>query len=66
MSSIRTQSDTGLNVVLIGVRIQMLKSMGAGAGAGGFDGAGPSGADVESDDSDDDGPPPLEEAEPKA
>ncbi|KAI0762608.1 HSP20-like chaperone [Fomes fomentarius] len=44
----------------------MLKSMGAGAGAGGFDGAGPSGADVESDDSDDDGPPPLEEAEPKA
>lgn len=41
---------------------QMLKSMG-GAGAMG-DEAGPSGED--GDDSDDDGPPPLEEAEPKA
>ncbi|KAL1952284.1 hypothetical protein VTO73DRAFT_1433 [Trametes versicolor] len=44
----------------------MLKSMGGG-GAGGLgddDEAGPSGAD--GDDSDDDGPPPLEEAEPKA
>ena len=47
---------------------QMLQSMGGGAGAGGMPGqfdAGPSGADVESDDSDDDGPPPLEDAEPK-
>lgn len=42
----------------------MMKSMGGDGGAG-LD-AGPSGADIESDDSDDDGPPPLEEAEPKA
>ncbi|KAI0757383.1 HSP20-like chaperone [Daedaleopsis nitida] len=44
----------------------MLKSMGGGAGGFDPDAAGPSGADVESDDSDDDGPPPLEGAEPKA
>ncbi|KAI0639001.1 HSP20-like chaperone [Trametes polyzona] len=42
----------------------MLKSMGGAGGAGG-DEAGPSGAEAD-DDSDDDGPPPLEEAEPKA
>ena len=46
----------------------MMKSMGGGAGgmpsfAG--DEAGPSGDDSDAD-SDDDGPPPLEEAEPKA
>ncbi|KAI9059637.1 HSP20-like chaperone [Trametes sanguinea] len=41
----------------------MLKSMGGAGGAG--DEAGPSGEGAESD-SDDDGPPPLEEAEPKA
>ena len=47
--------------------LQMLKSMGGGAGGFDPDAAGPSGsADVEEDDSDDDGPPPLEEAEPKA
>ncbi|KAF9817465.1 hypothetical protein IEO21_03422 [Rhodonia placenta] len=48
--------------------IQMMKSMGGDAAAGlGGDGPGLSGAGHESDDSDDEGPPPLEEAEaPKA
>ena len=46
----------------------MMKSMGGDAAAGlGGDGPGLSGAGHESDDSDDEGPPPLEEAEaPKA
>lgn len=47
---------------------QMMKSMGGAGGMPSF--GGPSGAEgddePEGDDSDDEGPPPLEEAEPKA
>ena len=45
-----------------------MKSMGGAGGMPSFSGdeAGPSGGDDSDADSDDEGPPPLEEAEPKA
>ena len=45
--------------------LQMMKQIGSGAGPSGLGESSGAAADL-SDDSDDDGPPPLEEADPKA
>lgn len=62
---VRRWRDVGC--VLNSHLLQMMKSMG-GAGGMGDGPSGPGFEDAEGDDSDDDdeGPPPLEEAEPKA